>query len=298
MPICPCPLFSWLSVQFVSMLEEYAMKHHHEVRVLICALTILPAVALGIVAMIYSGIFPLLWGQQAAAWAVLALLTWLLCRTAMRVSAEILSILLLIFLAVTLLGQEAGGARRWINLVVFHVNAAHLVLPALIVMSYSLNKPWMVLLSAALILSLQPDLSQLTALFAAEIPVLLRQKKKQMWMCFLILGALLIRCAKAPIALEAEPYCEGILTMLGDISYPLQVIGWAALMIVPLCGLIQFYTKRKAQALSIAMYYTVSLLFTLTGEYPVLFMGFGLSPIAGYYLAYACRSMSEKKYTA
>ena len=36
----------------------------------------------------------------------------------------------------------------------------------------------------------------------------------------------------------------------------------------------------------------VLLLFVLTGAYPVPFMGFGLSPIAGYYLAHACCSVS------
>ena len=148
------------------------MKRDGKAQVFICALMILPAVALGTAAMICGDVSPLLWGQQAAAWTILALLTGLLHRTAMRISAEVLSAFFLIFLAVTLLGQEAGGARRWVNLIVFHVNAAHLILPALIAVSHSLKKPWIALLSAALILSFQPDFSQLTALCAAGILVL------------------------------------------------------------------------------------------------------------------------------
>ena len=279
------------------MLEEYAMKRDGEAQVFIGALMILPAVALGTVAMICGGVSPVLWGQQVAAWAVLALLTWLLHRTSVRVSAEVLSVFLLIFLAVTLLGQEAGGARRWVDLIVFHVNAAHLVLPALIVISHSLKKPCIALLGAAFILSFQPDLSQLTALSAAAIPVLWRQGKKQTWLSLLILGVLWIRCMNIPITLEPEPCSEGILAMLADVSHLLRVMGWAAIMIVPVCGLFQFCKTGKAQALSIALYYAVSLLFALTGEYPVLFMGFGLSPIAGYYLAYVCRLVSERRYT-
>lgn len=273
------------------------MKRDGEAQVFIGALTILPAVALGMAAMICGGISPVLWGQQAAAWAVFALLTWLAHRRPVRISAEVLSIFLLIFLAVTLLGQEAGGARRWVNLVVFHANAAHLVLPALIVISYSLKKPCVSLLSAALILSFQPDLSQLTALSAAAIPVLLRQGKKQRWISLLILGVFLIRCMNMPTTLEPEPYSEGILTMLADVSYLFRVIGWAALMAVPVCGLVQFYKKGTAQMLSLAVYYAVSLVFALSGEYPVLFMGFGLSPIAGYYLAQVCCFVLEKKHT-
>ena len=240
------------------------MKRDGEAQVLIGALMILPAVALGTVAMICGGVSPVLWGQQVAAWAVFALLAWLLHRTSVRISAEVLSVFLLIFLAATLLGQEAGGARRWVNLIVFHANAAHLVLPALIVISYSLKKPCIALLSAALILSFQPDLSQLAALSAAAIPVLLRQGKKLLWISLPILGVLLIRCMNIPITLEPEPYSEGILTMLADMFPLLQAIGLAALMIVPGCGVVQFYRKRTAQALSIAVYYAVSLLFALS----------------------------------
>ena len=271
------------------------MKRDGKAQVFICALMILPAVALGTAAMIYGGVSPWLWGQQAAAWAILALLTGLLHRTAMRISAEVLSAFFLIFLAVTLLGQEAGGARRWVNLIVFHVNAAHLILPALIAVSHSLKKPWIALLSAALILSFQPDFSQLTALCAAGIPVLFRQGKKKTWVSLLVLSVLLIRCMNTPVSLEPEPYCEGILSMLSDVSYLLPVIGWAALMVVPAYWLVQFCTKGNAKVLSLAVYYAVSLLFALSGEYPVLFMGFGLSPIAGHYLAYICSSAAEKK---
>ena len=100
-----------------------------------------------------------------------------------------------------------------------------------------------------------------------------------------------------PIALEPELCSEGILTMLADVSYLLQVMGWAALAVVPVCGLVQFYKKRTIQAMSVAVYYAVSLIFALSGEYPVLFMGFGLSPIAGYYLAHVCCFVSERKDT-
>lgn len=260
-----------------------------------CALMSLPAVVLGIWAMICGGVSPVLWGQQAFAWIVLALLVWPLRRAARRISAETWSAVLLLFLAATLLGQEAGGARRWVDLVVFHANAAHLVLPALIVASSLLKQPCPVLLSAALVLCFQPDLSQLAALSAAAMPALWRRGKKQMLACGLFLCVLLIRCMNAPTTLEPAAYCEGILTMLGDRSQLLQAAGWAALAVVPVCFAVRFCRRGETQALSLAVYYAVSLLFAFSGEYPVLLMGFGLSPIAGYFLAYALSDMTARK---
>ena len=75
--------------------------------------------------------------------------------------------------------------------------------------------------------------------------------------------------------------------MLGDISVIWMVVGWIALLIIPLFFGYGSYKKKSRPLLCLAIYYTVTILFILDGHYPVPFMGFGLSPIAGYWLAYA-----------
>ena len=253
------------------------------------ALLILPAVALGILAMMRAGVPVALWGQQAAAWVVLALLACLLRRAARRISADTWGVLLLLFLAVSLLGEETGGARRWVNLGVFNVNAAMLVLPALIVMLSKTGYPCPLLIGAAAVVAVQPDLSQLLALSAAGIPALLRRGRRlQAFGCVLFLAVLGVRCISMPVTAEPVPYCEGILDLLGGVSAELRLAGWAALALVPAALMMWYFVGRNMQALSLALYYAVLLLFVPVGEYPVPFMGFGLSPIAGYYLAYVC----------
>jgi len=260
-------------------------------------LIILPAVILGVLTMSANGVPPALWGQHAAAWAVFAMLIWPMRRIAGRISASVWSVILLIPLIAALCGQEVGGARRWVNLIVFHVHTAGLVLPALIVVLCRAEYPWPVLLAGAAVLSIQPDLAQMAAFCAAALPVLRQRREKRAWTLgsMAALGALLMYCIRMPVSIEPVSYCEGILVMLGTISPLLQAAGFAALAVIPLCWLYFFGRRRETRLLSLAVYYTVVLLFGLSGKYPVPFMGFGLSPIAGYALACACSAAWDKE---
>ena len=89
----------------------------------------------------------------------------------------------------------------------------------------------------------------------------------------------------------------GVLAMLGEISPVLMAAGVLSLALVPAFWMIGFRRKRNIQMLSLAIYYAVItffamsvyyaavMLFSLSGAYPMPLMGFGLSPIAGYWLA-------------
>lgn len=257
------------------------------------ALLILPAVLLGVLAMIRGGVSPVIWGQQAAAWLLLALLATPVRRVAGRIPDRVWCATLVLFLALSLLGQEVEGAKRWVNLGVFHANAAQLTLPALLVVLCRMRCPYPALLGAAAVMSFQPDFSSIAAFGAAAVP-LLWQRERKMWGMgsALVFAALVIRCAGVPVQMESVPYCEGILDMLAGMSPLLWLAGWAALAAVPAFFAYWFARRRERYMLSLALYYAVSMLLVLSGEQSVMFMGFGLSPIAGYYLAYACEGES------
>lgn len=250
------------------------------------ALLILPAVLLGVLTMASGGVSPVLWGQQLAAWLVFALLAYVLQRAAGRISDEAWSVLLLLPLVSALTGDGLDGVKRWLDLGIFQINAGLLVLPALLLVLHRLSAPFPMLLAAAAILSFQPDLSQLTAFIAAVLPILWRHRGKRFWVLgsILVLFALEIRCLCSPVMLEPAAYCEGILTMLRGISPLLPIAGFVSLAAIPSFFAFGFLKNRRPYLLSLSVYYAVSLLFTLSGNDPVLFMGFGLSPIAGYFL--------------
>lgn len=247
-----------------------------------------PAVLLGVGAMAYHGEPLMLWGQQAAALAVFAALAVLLRRVVKKVNFTVWSTILLLLLAATLLGTETGGAKRWVNLRVIHVNAALLVLPALLLLAGDMKRPWAALLFSGAVVCLQPDTSQMAALFAAALPILWKHRRNVLLsaVSLALLAAGVIKCLLTPVSLEPVLYCEGILSMLGGISPALQIVGWLALTLIPGFMAYAYMKKREPQLLSLLLYYSVTLLFTLQGTYPVPLMGFGVSPVAGYYLAY------------
>lgn len=249
------------------------------------AVMIFPAVALGVLAMVAEGVSQALWMQQAAAFVVFAILG-LLCRSAQRKHAFIWVSICVAALSATLFFPAVGGARRWLDLGIFNVNAGMLLLPSLLVMLGGLKYMYPALIAIAAVLCIQPDFSQLTAFSVSILPLLWLRRNHVGWVaaCLVFLGACLIRCAVIPVELEPAAYCEGILAMLHNLSPLMQVIGCMSLALIPICFLVRFFRCKEAGELCLAIYYAVVICFSITGEYPVPFMGFGLSPIAGYWL--------------
>lgn len=249
------------------------------------AVIIFPAVALGVLTMIAEGVSRALWMQQAAAFVVFAMLG-LLCRSVQRKHVVIWVSVFAAVLSATLFFPAVGGARRWLDLGIFNANAGMLLLPSLLVMLSGMKCMYPALIAIAAVLCVQPDFSQLTAFSLSILPLLWQRRNHAGWVaaCLVFLGACLIRCAGIPVELEPAAYCEGILAMLHHLSPLMQGIGWLALALIPICFLIRFFRRREAGELCLAVYYAVVILFSVTGEYPVPFMGFGLSPIAGYWL--------------
>ena len=249
------------------------------------AAMIFPAVLLGLLAMIAEGVSAALWMQQAAAFVIFTMLG-LISRSVQRKHILIWVSVCAAALSATLFFPSVGGARRWLDLGIFNVNAGMLLLPSLLVMLGGLKCMYPALMIIAAVLCVQPDFSQLTAFSLGILPVLWLRRNHVGWLMasLIFLGACLIRCAGIPVELEPAAYCEGILAMLHNLSPLMQVIGWLALSLIPICFLVRFFRRREAGELCLAIYYAVVILFSVTGEYPVPFMGFGLSPIVGYWL--------------
>ena len=260
-------------------------------------LIILPAVALGAAAMISAGVSPVLWAQQIAAYAVFVLPAVWLRGAARKTPAAVCAAALMCMLAASLFGAEAGGARRWVDLGIFNVNAAMLTLPALIVLLQGMACPYPAALCAAAILAFQPDASQLTAFSAAAAAMLWKRRRSPRWsaVCLLALAACMLRCFSVPVYMEPVSYSEGVLSLLGQISPLTAIAGGFALAVIPGYWAYRFAVTKDVCALSLAVYYAAAMAFGLSGEYPVPFMGFGLSPVAGYGLAALVMPGSEEE---
>lgn len=250
-------------------------------------LIVLPAIYLGAFAMIFGGVSPVLWGQQLAASVLFTMLLFIPHSAVTRVPRKVQALLFLAALFAALLFPGAGGAKRWLDLGPLNVNAAMLVVPALLVLLCAMEHPLAALLLAAAALCLQPDLSQLAALLLGALPIVFRKREKPLLCAGVIalLLALCALCAMKPVSLEPVDYCEGALFMLGDFSPLLLAAGAAALVLIPLFFLLYFRASGFTAQLCLSAYYAAAILFGLSGQYPMTFMGFGISPIAGYFLA-------------
>jgi len=247
-------------------------------------LIILPAAARGVWAMVCAGVSPVLWGQQIAAYIVFMLLAVRLRGALRRVPAAACAAAAVCILGASLLGGGAGGARRWVDLGVFNVNAAMLTLPVLLILLRDMACPYPAAMCAAIILAFQPDASQLTAFSAAAAAMLWNRRRSLRWnaVCLFVLAVCMVRCFSIPVHIEPASYSEGVLSLLGERSLALFAAGALALALIPGYWVYRFFKERSAWTLSLAVYYAAAILFGLSGEYPTPFMGFGLSPVAGY----------------
>ena len=138
-----------------------------------------------------------------------------------------------------------------------------------------------------LVLFFQPDASQLTG-FAIPVMIMLSLNTRSKKIRFLITGVSVLFIVLSWIRSDHLPpvdYVERILMMVADMGGIWFVSGIISLAILPAPFLL--FPPKHAVSVSryIGCYYIVILLSTLFGNFPVPLMGYGISPIVGYYLS-------------
>ena len=87
--------------------------------------------------------------------------------------------------------------------------------------------------------------------------------------------------------LPPVPHVEGILTLVASTGIPWAVLGLASLLLLPLPFFASFARSRNHVALALGIYVAMTVLAPLWGTFPVPVMGYGASPILGYFIALA-----------
>lgn len=149
----------------------------------------------------------------------------------------------------------------------------------------------------AFLLYLQPDASQLLAFSFPMIVLLLKSDiskiiKSSLW------AILVFLTLKSWFCLDTLPpvnYTEGVLTMLHELSVVLYLAGIVTLFWTPVYFLISSMKENRSICMGIAMYYWLMILSTFAGNFPVPFMGYGISPILGFYIFLTWFVKEDKK---
>ena len=269
-------------------------EHNH--RIVYPVLSILFPCILGIAGMIRENVSSVIWIQNVAFILLATIVCLCVLKLRMKFNYKIIVFVSILLLGLTFIGPNIDGVHRWLRIPFFTLNIATIVIPITIVAFYRLIEEKQYVMSLigtiviAVFLFLQPDASQLLAFSLPMIVLLLKSKiSKVITTSFSIV--LLLLTLKSWIELDSlQPinYTEGILTMVYDTSIVLYIIGIASLLWVPICFLVLCQKQSRNICVGITLYYWMMICATFVGNFPVPFMGYGLSPLMGCYCFLSC----------
>ena len=217
-------------------------------------------------------------------------------RAAMSKTAASISACLAVgALAATFAMAGSMGVHRWIQAGPLNVHAGAVCLPLLIVALGVLDAfggklrwaPLLFAISVAMLLLLQPDAAQATAFAGAVFTLLIANKQRAgaAWAAALVIAALAAWTWTRIDPLPPVPYVEGIVGLARQSGPVWLVASIAALALLPLPFFIGQSGSHSAVARALGVYLCVCILAPLFGHFPVPLVGFGLSPIVGYFVA-------------
>ncbi|HSW28203.1 MAG TPA: hypothetical protein VLH75_01805 [Longimicrobiales bacterium] len=192
----------------------------------------------------------------------------------------------LALLATTLLAPGAEGVHRWLPLGPLRLHAGALVLPPLLVVLA--EAPWTVSVATAstalLVLLLQPDAAQAASFCAGWIVLAAARRERGSPGVILASAAVAAASLFRPDPLGSVPHVEGILGLAAAQGQLMAGAGLISLAALPL-GFMLFV--ERPLGLALAAYTAGALGAAWLGNYPVPMLGYGVSPILGYYFAVA-----------
>jgi hypothetical protein len=251
----------------------------------------LAAVAGGCAAMAQSGVAPSSWLRSVVAWAVGGAFAALIARYADPRRASVVAVILATFaLLATLFDAGVDGVHRWLDLGPLHVNAAALVLPALIVALASVRiQTWarmVVTLITAAVLLAQPDASQLTAFAAAASILFTRSGAASGWKAFALLVALVVVIAgwMRPDPVQPVAEVEQIFAMCVAVSPILALIAGLALTAATAAPLMLSSATTRDAGFALSAYFVAVSIAPFCGWFPVPLVGLGMSFPLGWWL--------------
>lgn len=280
------------------------MREKYSQRIIYPVIFILIPCILGIIGMVSKEVSVAIWIQNLLIIFLSTFVCIFVLKYNLKFNYKIILFVSIFSLGSTFLGPDIDGVHRWLRLPIFTLNIAAIVIPITIVAIYRLIEEENFAISVlgiivvAFLLYLQPDASQLLAFSLPMIILLLKSNISQIikGIFSVILFFLTFKSWFCLDTLQPVNYTEGILTMLNDLSVLLYIIGIIVLFWIPVYFLISSINKNRNICIGITLYYWLMILSTFMGNFPVPFMGYGISPILGYYIFLIWFIHEAKKY--
>lgn len=182
------------------------------------------------------------------------------------------------------------GVHRWVSLggIALHVSA--IVAPLLIACVATAPRPYLgavIAIATALLLALQPDAAQ-TISFAAACMIIPMSTRERIVSVIALLACAIVSLMRAD-PLSPVRHVEEIYEAAVARGPLWAVLATVALLLLPL----PFLWRRHRVALALGVYIAMVTIAPLWGTFPVPVMGYGVSPILGYYLALVMASRAQ-----
>ncbi|WP_331654998.1 hypothetical protein [Anaerotignum sp.] len=200
----------------------------------------------------------------------------------------------LFLLVVTLVSQGMEGVHRWISIGFIRLNIAMIVIPIIfielwyVLKTKGVNFAWVIAFLVILLLYFQPDASQLTG-FALPLVVMLCLSVNGKVIRFFMISIFSMFIVLSWVFLDTLPpvaYVEGILKMAADVGLPWLISGILSLVALPIPFLL--FPPKNEEILSkcIGFYFAIVIISAFFGNFPVPLVGYGISPIVGYFISF------------
>jgi cell division protein FtsW (lipid II flippase) len=257
----------------------------------------LPALFMGVVVMHQLGVGAVARGSNIAAAAV-GLLLCASSRVLPQRAAPAIPLLAAIggigAVLLPFLSEGLLGVHRWVPVGGFRLHAGAVVAPILIVCIAVVARrqsvaSTVIAVVSTTVLALQPDAAQATSLAVASAIILTRELRRRthvMTGLALLLGASVLAFAQDD-ALPPVRHVEGIFGAVVSMGTAWAVGGGLSLLLLPLPFFVLWAYSRSTVPLALGAYIALTVLAPAWGTFPVPVMGYGVSPILGYFLALA-----------
>jgi hypothetical protein len=249
----------------------------------------LPALVVGVLTMRHLGVRTSVWSLNLAAAAAGLLLFAFIRRPVKRpawIVASAVSIAA-ILLPFAFAGME--GVHRWASVAGFGLHAAAIVAPLLVAcVAAAPSRRWAftVAVASVIILGLQPDASEAISVAIACCVLLARSPG-----FVVVLIALAIASLFPDDPLKPVRHVEGIFAAVTARGTAWMLTGAVALILLPLPFLVAWVRQRQSLSLALGIYVALITLAPAWGVFPVPVMGYGVSPILGYFIALALNGL-------
>jgi hypothetical protein len=256
----------------------------------------LPALIIGILAMRSLGVSTTAWAINIAATAF-GLLLWLVTRrrppvtrpaTSALIAAAGIAAILLPFAS-----QGMMGVHRWMTVAGLRLHASAIAAPLILwsvaAASNRFRSALAIAVTATAILALQPDAAQATSVAAACAVVLLCTSAKPApgLPGVVLLLAVAAASFARPDPLPPVAHVEEIFAIVAAKGPGPAAMATLALLLLPLPFAVAWHRHRNPAALALGIYIALTVLAPAWGTFPVPVMGYGASPIVGYFIALA-----------